>query len=80
MDGETRTLVERLGYLRDVAYDKTSNLLWVATNSDPGKIARIDPATGQVQATITLMTLAAARRRTAPASNSWKPGESRRAQ
>ncbi len=34
------------GYLRDVAFDTASGALWVADNANPGKLHRVDTATG----------------------------------
>ncbi|MBX3670121.1 MAG: choice-of-anchor D domain-containing protein [Rhodocyclaceae bacterium] len=47
-----------LGFLRDVAIDRTSGAMWVADNASPVKLNRIDPATGAVLQGIPLSTAA----------------------
>ena len=43
-----------LGYLRDVAVDAASGAVWVIDNANPGKLDRIDAATGALLGSITL--------------------------
>ncbi|WP_426108042.1 hypothetical protein, partial [Massilia sp. TSP1-1-2] len=43
-----------VGQLGDVAFDPTSGALWTMDASNPGRLLRVDPATGLVLQTITL--------------------------
>jgi hypothetical protein len=44
------------GYLTDVAVDRTTGATWVLDNDAPGHLLRVDPATGAIAQSITLIT------------------------
>ena len=43
-----------LGYLRDVAVNRTDGSVWVIDNANPARVLKIDPATGATLLTVTL--------------------------